>query len=61
MGGKDLVLGRGLIISDGIVEEDEAEDSDLVGETTSAGTLADDAVEGFISCVGEGLRLIEMD
>ena len=60
MGGKDLFRGRGLIISD-CRDASDAEDSERVGDLSSAGTFFDAAVDGLISCSGDGSRLIETD
>lgn len=48
MGGKDLLRGRGLMISDWM-EASDAEDNDRVGEVTLAGTFLDAAVDGLMS------------
>jgi hypothetical protein len=60
MGGKDLLRGRGLTMSDWI-EASDAEDSERVGEVILAGTFFDAAVDGLMSWLGDGSRLRETD
>ena len=63
MGGKSFRRGRGARIPEDMEEmEDEEECERDDGETTmSAGSLAEAAVEGLMSWVGDGWRLMETD
>ena len=60
-GGKERRRGTGRITSEGIVEEADEREVGEVGDARSAGIFCDAAVEGLMSCVGEGSRLIESD
>lgn len=66
MGGNDLRRGRGRMISLGMVDsvdKDVERDRECGGDCDSrvAGSFLDAAVEGLMSCSGDGLRFIETD
>jgi hypothetical protein len=60
MGGNDLLRGRGRMISD-CMDPSDAEERERVGELIMAGSFLEAAVDGLMSCFGDGARLIETD